>query len=64
MARYPGLKERIQKLKTVFNSLKIEKESLLTILDEAELSENVYNSNAIENSTLTLKETEQILMFG
>jgi len=34
----------------------------LTLLDEAEIPENVYNSNAIENSTLTLKETEKILL--
>ena len=32
------------------------------MLDEAEISEAVYNSNAIENSTLTLKETEKILL--
>lgn len=34
----------------------------MTIIDEAEIPENVYNSNAIENSTLTLKETEKILL--
>jgi Fic family protein len=38
------------------------KQSLLTIIGEAELSESVFNSNAIENSTLTLKETERILL--
>ena len=32
------------------------------MIDEAEIPENVYNSNAIENSTLTLKETEKILL--
>jgi Fic family protein len=32
------------------------------MIDEAEMPENVYNSNAIENSTLTLKETEKILL--
>ena len=32
------------------------------MLDEAEAPESVYNSNAIENSTLTLKETEKILL--
>lgn len=32
------------------------------MLDEAEMPESVYNSNAIENSTLTLKETEKILL--
>jgi Fic family protein len=34
----------------------------MNILDEVEVAENVYNSNAIENSTLTLKETEKILL--
>jgi len=29
------------------------KESLLEMIDSVELSESVYNSNAIENSTLT-----------
>ena len=37
------------------------RESLLRIIDEAEVPEHVYNSNAIENSTLTLEETEKIL---
>lgn len=32
------------------------------MIDEAEIPEVVYNSNAIENSTLTLQETEKILM--
>ncbi len=34
----------------------------MDILNEAEVSEQVYNSNAIENSTLTLEETEKILL--
>ena len=55
-------KNQIQKLKVEFDALKKGKDSLLTILDEAEIPENVYNSNAIENSTLTLKETEKILL--
>jgi uncharacterized protein with PhoU and TrkA domain len=38
------------------------KESLLEMIDGVELSESVYNSNAIENSTLTLSETEKILL--
>lgn len=62
MAIYPSVKERLRKLRETFDTLRPEKESLLTVLDEAELPENVYNSNAIENSTLTLKETERILM--
>lgn len=38
------------------------KQSLLDIISEIEVSEQVYNSNAIENSTLTLEETEKILL--
>lgn len=38
------------------------KESLVQVLNEAEIPEHVYNSNAIENSTLTLDETEKILL--
>ncbi len=49
-------------LKKRFDTLKIGKESLLAILEEVELSESVYNSNAIENSTLTLDDTERILL--
>ncbi|MEA3450236.1 MAG: Fic family protein [Patescibacteria group bacterium] len=38
------------------------KESLVKIIAGTEVTEQVYNSNAIENSTLTLEETEKILM--
>lgn len=38
------------------------KESLVKIINEAEIPEHVYNSNAIENSTLSLEETEKILL--
>lgn len=62
MAVSKQVKEKIQNLKERYDTLRPGKESLLTVLDEAELPENVYNSNAIENSTLTLKETERILM--
>jgi Fic family protein len=37
------------------------KGSLLRMISEVEVSEHVYDSNAIENSTLTLEETEKIL---
>jgi Fic family protein len=56
------IKRHIQALKNKFDNLKKDKESLLVILDEVEAPESVYNSNAIENSTLTLKETEKILL--
>ena len=38
------------------------KEALVKMIAEAEVAEQVYNSNAIENSTLTLEETEKILL--
>jgi len=53
---------RIAKLKAAFWQLKKGKQALLNIIDEAELAERVFNSNAIESSTLTLRETEQILL--
>jgi len=56
------IKNRIQELKAEYDTLRKGKESLLSMLDEAEAPESVYNSNAIENSTLTLKETEKILL--
>lgn len=55
-------KKRIQELKAEYDSLRKGKESLLVMVDETEIPEAVYNSNAIENSTLTLKETEKILL--
>lgn len=62
MATHKTIRERIKEKKRAFDQLSQGKESLLVILDEAEVSESVYNSNAIENSTLTLKETEKILL--
>lgn len=56
------LQNRIKQLKAEYDKLKQGKDSLLKIIDESELSESVFNSNAIENSTLTLKETERILL--
>ena len=53
---------KIDILKKEFDKLKQGKEALLNLIDEAEIAESVYNSNAIENSTLTLKETEKIIM--
>lgn len=62
MAITKPIKERLTALKSEFDSLRKGKESLLVMIDEAEVPESVYNSNAIENSTLTLKETEKILL--
>lgn len=38
------------------------KQALLQLISETEVAEQVYNSNAIENSTITLEETEKILL--
>lgn len=62
MATTNPKKNEIKALKTEYARLGKDKESLLKIIDESELSESVFNSNAIENSTLTLKETERILL--
>lgn len=55
-------KKYLEILKSKFDSLKVGRESLLEIISETELPESVYNSNAIENSTLTILETEKILL--
>lgn len=62
MATNNPTKKRIQELKAEYDFLRRGKESLLVMVDEVEIPEAVYNSNAIENSTLTLKETEKILL--
>ena len=56
------IKNKITALKAEFDTLRKGKDALLVMIDEAEVPETVYNSNAIENSTLTLKETEKILL--
>lgn len=55
-------KAKIDDLKKQYDSLKAGKGSLLDIIFESEMPESVYNSNAIENSTLTIDETEKILL--
>jgi Fic family protein len=62
MATSNPVKNKIKDLKAEYDRLRRGKESLLKIIDESELPEGVFNSNAIENSTLTLKETERILL--
>lgn len=62
MATQSSLKNRIKILKYEYDRLRQSKNSLVKLIDETELSESVYNSNAIENSTLTLRETEKILL--
>ena len=54
--------QRISELFAQFQLKSKEQESLLTMVDDTEIVERIYNSNAIENSTLTLPETEKILI--
>ena len=56
------MRNRIQALKREYDTLREGKDSLLSMIDEVEIPESVYNSNAIENSTLSLEETERILL--
>ena len=61
MATTGPTRDRIKALKREYDALRRGKESLFSMIDEVETAESVYNSNAIENSTLTLDETERIL---
>jgi len=54
--------KQIQDLREKYYKSSVGKESLIKLIDETEITEQVYNSNAIENSTLTLEETEKILL--
>jgi Fic family protein len=54
--------KRIQELRERYYKAIVGKESLLKMIAEAEVSDQVYNSNAIENSTLSLEETDKILL--
>ena len=62
MATTGPTRDRIGTLKREYDALRRGKESLLAMIDEVGIAESVYNSNAIENSTLTLDETERILL--
>lgn len=62
MAKTLNVFKRINILRERYYKASIGKEALLKLTAEAEIPEQVYNSNAIENSTLTLEETEKILL--
>lgn len=53
---------KISTLRKRYHEAVLGKEALLQLISETEVAEQVYNSNAIENSTLTLEETEKILL--
>ena len=52
----------VDALRARYYKASIGKDALIKLIAEAEVAEQVYNSNAIENSTLTLEETEKILL--
>lgn len=62
MAKTIQINKTIFHLQRRFLKVSKNKESLLKLISETEISEQVYNSNAIENSTLTLEDTEKILL--
>jgi len=62
MANILQAKQRIASLRKRYYKALPGKEALMQLINESEVSEHVYNSNAIENSTLSLEETEKILL--
>lgn len=57
-------KDKIEALRQQYMNLTEGNEPLLKEIALAEIPEMVYNSNAIENSTLSLEDTEKILLGG
>lgn len=53
--------EDIHILRQKYHALAAGKDALMRVIAEAEVPEQVFDSNAIENSTLSLDETEKIL---
>lgn len=62
MAKTLNIFSKINNLRERYYKASINKDALLKLISESEVAEQVYNSNAIENSTLTLEETEKILL--
>ncbi len=62
MAKTLNVFNKINFLRERYYKASAGKDALLKLITETEVAEQVYNSNAIENSTLTLEETEKILL--
>ena len=62
MVKILNVYNKINQLRERYYAALIGKQSLIKLLSETEVAEQVYNSNAIENSTLSLEETEKILL--
>lgn len=63
MAFKDDINIRIEYLFSIYKKLERKHKYALHELNISEVPEMVYNSNAIENSTLTLEETESIIFF-
>jgi len=62
MAKISAIFNKINLLRGRYYKASTGKDALIKLITETEVAEQVYNSNAIENSTLTLEETEKILL--
>lgn len=62
MTKILSIYNKINDLRVRYYNALPNKESLINLITETEVAEQVYNSNAIENSTLSLEETEKILL--
>ena len=62
MAKRQAAFSKINVLRERYYKVSTGKGALIKLVGEAEVAEQVYNSNAIENSTLTLEETEKMLL--
>ena len=58
-----NIKQRLEQLFSAYKQLEKKNKLALREITLSEVPEIVYNSNAIENSTLTLEETEDIIFF-
>jgi len=62
MAKILNVFNKVSSLRERYYKASTGKDALIKLVGEAEVAEQVYNSNAIENSTLSLEETEKILL--
>lgn len=62
MAKTAKAFNKINLLRERYYKAAIGKDAIIKLVSEAEIADQVYNSNAIENSTLSLEETEKILL--
>ncbi len=62
MAKVPAVFGKIIALRERYYKASVGKDALIKLVSKAEVSDQVYNSNAIENSTLSLEETDKILL--